>query len=174
MGEKIEKNRIRLTFQILLPILCLLWAGFILGNSLRTGQESSAQSSAVVAAIQRVARAIAPNSFVATAVGEDYLVLHNAIRKLAHFVEFAVWGALLCGCYFAYTSSKTRLWLPILGIFVLPICDELLQKFVSGRAGMLADVLIDVSGGIFGFIAVLGVILIIAAIKRRKICRKKV
>ncbi len=174
MGEKTKKNRIRLTFQILLPILCLFWAGFILGNSLRTGEESSAQSSAVLATVQKLARAIAPNSFVATAVGEDYSLLHNVVRKLAHFAEFAVWGALLCGCYFAYESSKTRLWLPIIGVFVLPICDESLQKFVGGRAGMIADVLIDVSGGIFGFIAVLGVILIIAAMKRRKICKKKV
>ncbi len=155
----------------MLPIFCALWLGFILSNSLRTGEESSAQSSTVVAAIQQVAQTIAPESEIANATGEAYLRLHIWVRKAAHFIEYAVWGSLLRWCYFVYTKRKKFIFLPVLGVVVLPILDESLQKFVSGRAGMLADAFIDLAGGITGFLAAWGILLLIAWLMKRK--RKK-
>ncbi len=175
MDEIGAKNRIRKVLEILLPVLCALWIGFILGNSLKTGEQSSAQSSTVVETVQQVAQVIAPESKIATATGEDYLELHRSIRKLAHFTEFAVWGALLCGCCFTYTTKEKWCWTPVLGVVVLPIFDELLRKFVSGRASAATDTFIDIAGGIFGFAVAWGVLLLaLTVIKRRRICKNKV
>ncbi|MBR6705707.1 MAG: VanZ family protein [Clostridia bacterium] len=80
------------------------------------------------------------------------------VRKAAHFAEFALLGALLmCG------FMCLRFPMPLRALYSFLICaaaaaaDEYHQSFVSGRAGMFTDVLLDALGGLSGilFVAVL-------------------
>ncbi len=158
MTKITKQNRIRLALKILLPVLCGLWLVFIFTNSLRTGEESTVQSNAVVEAVQTVAKWVAPQSQIANATGEDYAKLHGIVRTLAHFAEFAVLGALAAWCYCAYTLQIRHCYIPVLGTLLIPLIDELLQKFTAGRAASLFDILVDSLGGLTGlFLAGLSV-----------------
>ena len=152
MRGKEKQNGIRTALRIILPIACLLWIAFILGNSLRTGEQSSEQSATVVEAVQRVAKVIAPESKIANATGDTYDRLHSVVRACAHAGEFAVLGALLCWCYFAYTSKLTYFYFPVIFLLLFPTIDECLQGFVSGRSGELIDLILDTSGGLIGLL----------------------
>ncbi len=167
-----KRGKMRLALQIALPCLCAAWLAFIFGNSLRTGTQSSAQSSKIVALVQRVVGWVFPDGWVANATGEDYLRLHNFIRKTAHFVEYAVLGGLLFGCYAVYTRRLKWSFLPLLGVVLFPCLDELLQTQISGRAGMLADVFLDISGGLVGLLLV-ALPWLVTKIKRSKYGRKE-
>lgn len=138
--------------RILLTVLCIGAFVWIFSNSLQTGEASSEKSETVVDAVQNVAGVIAPDSFVATAKGEDRAFLHDIIRKLAHFAEFALLGALLTWCYFSYTRSKAFAFLPVALVWFTPIVDEFLQSFSSGRASELVDIFVDTAGGICGIL----------------------
>ena len=123
---------------------------FIFSNSLKTGGESSAQSSVVVAMVQDMAAVLAPWSGIAEATGEEYERLHATVRTLAHFSEFALFGALLCWCTLSYTRKKPYQLLPFVGICVVPLVDESIQLFTAGRGAEWTDVLVDIAGGICG------------------------
>ena len=150
MSIQERDNGIRFALKILLPIACLLWLAFILTNSLRSAEGSSEQSVAMVEVVQEVAKVIAPESAIANATGEAYDQLHSSIRACAHFVEFAVLGALFCWCYFVYTLDWKRVYWPTVGTLLVPILDEGLQLFSEGRAWQLTDILLDSFGGVAG------------------------
>ncbi len=159
------KKKTRLALQILLTAACALWLAFIFSNSLRTGTASSSQSSRAVRLIQRVVGWFFPNSWVVNATGEEYLRLHNFVRKLAHFTEFALLGALSLWCYAAYTVRIKWSFIPAAVTLLAPVCDEGLQLFVSGRAASITDVFIDMAGGATGLLCAALVLLIIAKIR---------
>lgn len=152
MGRKVKQNKIRLIFKIILPIACLLWLAFILTNSLQTGEQSSEKSATIVDTVQQVAKVIAPESPIANATGTAYNNLHALIRNCAHVAQFAILGALFCFCYFAYTLKIRYFYFPIIGVVLIPIIDECIQGFVSGRGGELIDLVLDTYGGIAGLV----------------------
>ena len=141
---------------------------FIFGNSLQTGAQSSATSSRVVNMIQGILKRIAPHSKIATATGEDYLRLHESIRILAHFAEFAVLGGLGAGCCLVYNAPKKYQYLGVAGTLFVPVIDEILQYFTAGRAAQFSDVCMDVFGVIAGFSCVIALYYFI----RKRIERK--
>ncbi len=166
-----KKPKIVYVLRILLPIACLGVLFFIFYNSLKTSEESSAQSSTVTAVAQEIIRAVAPESKWATATGEDYEIFHALVRDWAHLSEFALLGALLCWCYFAYTFSARYFYLPVSGIVAVPIFDEWLQTFSMGRASALSDVMTDTLGGAMGLAFALITVLIgatVYALKKKK------
>lgn len=75
-----------------------------------------------------------------------------AVRKTAHFLEYAV----LFGLYFRALKNTTGLSLArvylwsFLLTFLYALSDEFHQTLVSGRTGMLKDVMIDIGGGLLG------------------------
>lgn len=138
------------TVRILLTVLCAFAVGFILYNSMQPAAESVQQSSAAVELVQQVVSVVAPDSSLATATGEDYDRLHNFVRSLAHFTEYALLGALGGWCLRSYTDRKKWLNLPLCGIIGLAIADECLQMLVEGRGAQFADVLVDWLGGGLG------------------------
>lgn len=171
MQAKRRKNKIVYVLRVLLPLACLGVLWFIFHNSLQTGDESSAQSSSVTAVAQEIIRAVAPDSKWAEATGENYEILHEFVRTLAHITEFALLGALFCWCYFAYTLTAHYFYLPVTGVIVVPIIDEWLQTFSIGRAPSLGDVAMDTLGGALGLIFALTAVLIGLAVhssKKRK------
>ena len=146
--------------RISLTLACLATFAWIFSNSLQTGEQSSSQSSSVVDTVQRVAAVFAPNSFIATATGEAYERLHEQVRIVAHFCEFALLGALLVWCYRAYTDDKAFAFLPVALVLLTPIVDECLQMATVGRSAEIFDVFVDSLGGICGCI-VAGITLMI-------------
>lgn len=161
-------NRIHTALKIVLPILCLLTLGFIFGNSLQTSEQSAAQSSTVVDAVQDVASVIAPDSAIANATGEEYDKLHSIVRNMAHYLEFALLGALFCWTYYVFKPTKKYLYIPLIAFLIVPLLDESLQSFVSGRGSEWKDVGLDTLGGICGFAFALFVIWLVLRILRGK------
>ncbi len=155
-------------------LLCVLFVGWIFSNSLQTATVSAEKSTGVVEVVQEVARVIAPNSSVATATGAALDRLHNVIRTIAHFLEFALLGALLLWCWRAYTVKKIW-WILFVGlIFVIPVIDEWLQSFSAGRATEGIDILVDICGGICGgAFALCTVWLATKIVKKRRKRRKE-
>ena len=158
----------RILLRIFFPIACIALLAFIFGNSLRTGEESTKQSSTIVAAVQTVAGVIAPGSAIATATGEAYERLHGCVRVIAHFIEFAALGALMVWCCFAYTRKKRYLFIPFALIFLVPIIDETIQLFTKGRGAELFDVLVGTAGGVCGGLAAVGIACLIFFLLRAK------
>ena len=73
----------------------------------------------------------------------------TAIRKLAHFTEFAALG------FFTFTAFKVNFknkGLPAVPALVAlyAVSDEIHQLFVPGRACTFIDICIDTAGGITG------------------------
>lgn len=135
-------------WRVALPVAIALWTAFIWSRSLMSAEESSADSSWVAALIMRL---------FGMDVQPDWLTF--AIRKTAHFAEFAILGLLWGGCSRVHGR---RLWL-----FGLPVAaiDESLQFLAPGRAPMLMDVGIDTAGLLCG----VAVVWFFAWIGRKKI-----
>ena len=170
-----DVKKIMFALRIIMPILCVLVLVFIFSQSLQTGEQSAQTSSKVVDTVQEVAQVIAPESKIATATGEEYNKLHANIRTLAHFAEFVLLGVVTCGCCLVYTQKKRYWLLGILGLVLVPIIDEALQSFTANRAAEIIDILVDFSGGLVGFILVLGCFYGISyCLKTRKNKRKAV
>ncbi len=169
MKVSTKGKKLRLALQIILSCLCVAWLAFIFGNSLRTGTQSSVQSSVAVRRVQKIFGWFAPNGWVANATGKDYLRLHKFIRKAAHFVEYAVLGGLFCWCFCSFTLRVKWSFIPLAGVVIVPTVDELLQTAVAGRAGAVADVFLDVLGGLTGFaFAALCVFVLVKIIQKRR------
>lgn len=72
----------------------------------------------------------------------DLGVWDLVLRKLAHFAEYAILGALL-----ARAVAALPAW--VLGV-LYAVSDEVHQSFVAGREGAVRDVAIDAAGVLVG------------------------
>jgi VanZ family protein len=83
---------------------------------------------------------------------ETFRFAHSIIRKIAHFLEYAVLAVLVCR---ALTEPKTR---PTTGVLVRTVVycaiyacvDELHQMFVPKRSGSPYDSMLDTFGAAVG------------------------
>ena len=122
---------------ILCVVLLIVMLAFIWGNSLRTGAESGAMSGSLLQWI---------NAFLhLDEAGAEKL--HFAIRKMAHFTEFACLGALLCW-FFGMTGETKRhlFFMPQLFGLLAACVDETIQVYTPDRGPSLIDVWIDTAG----------------------------
>lgn len=130
-----------------LMICCLLlWGGFIFYQGSRSVTVSQGISDHFVNRAVILVQKCLPSMNAATI----YQILNVAIRKLAHFTEYALLGGGLF-CYFkCHGQSKGNQWIYSLFIvLLLATFDEYVQLFV-GRTSSVRDVLIDLAGGIGG------------------------
>ena len=117
--------------------LCVVW-----GHSLMAGEMSSFESSRFVFLVR---------PFFALFGNNDEALMTFVIRKTAHFSEYAILAALACNMAVAWFGESRRAWLLTIAIWLAAPCvDECIQLFVPDRAGMMTDVLLDMSGGLFG------------------------
>ncbi len=132
---------------LLVLLMMLLTLAFIWGNSLDS-RETSRQKSDLVARLVMPALHAVLGPFVAREAidGID-------IRKIAHFAEFFLLGAEAA---LLFVLVRPYLAVPVYALFLfalgVAICDELLQ-FVSMRAPMLKDIVLDMAGASAGISA---------------------
>lgn len=128
-----------------LPIGIVLWTLFIWSRSLMSADASTADSNAVAAWLTG---------------GALPFWLTYAVRKGAHFAEFALLGALWGG------QHRLRP-LPLCWLYGLPIgaIDEALQFLAPGRAPMVTDVLIDLAGYLCGW----GLVWAVTYLRQKKV-----
>ena len=117
-------------------ILAIGWTLVIFAFSLQNGEDSLSLSLAIFKAIASIFPQLSDPSIQAFAV--------LAIRKMAHFTEYFILGAL-----YAKADPDTPLDLLEIGLFI-PFLDEGLQGFVDGRGSSILDVMIDLAGYCLG------------------------
>ena len=146
-----DKRKILRIVSLILLVLAVL---FIWGNSLKPGHESLEDSGAAVGFIQEIFAFF----------GIDAEVSELIVRKVAHFTEYFVLGALACFAAWQY-DLRGKQYICAGGCAVVAIIDETIQSFVPGRDGNSADVLIDIIGAVC---AIAVILLLIFLIKIRK------
>lgn len=125
------EKRLRLCWTLLILNLCFIW-----GNSLLPGEISGALSDWV----KDLLHAILPGGASTGASG-------GLLRKIAHFTEFALLGAVLS---WLFGMLKKH---PALALFcgaAAACVDETIQRFVPDRRPSLIDVGIDTCGVVVG------------------------
>lgn len=115
-------------------LLALLWIALIFVHSYLPASKSRAESGSVLVWVQTILP----------------WMTHSLLRKLAHFAEFAMLGVFLTGAF--YRAKNYTLLKPLAFALLIALCDETIQLFSEGRAGMLRDVWLDLSGAVFGTI----------------------
>ena len=77
----------------------------------------------------------------------------NPIRKMAHFMEYAFMGFVVFMIWRPWMKiGKKLFFLIVIWVFLSAGFDEIHQLYVPGRWGCFADVCLDTTGGIFGYI----------------------
>ncbi len=142
--------------RIILTVLTIAAVVAIFYNSSLSADESTEQSSPLTDMI---------NAFLHS-VHIPITLSEKFIRKLAHFTEYTVLGALLGTTVYLYLPQRKKLLLTVLPIgAVIPVIDELIQLSSPGRSCQVSDMLIDFCGVVF---ALLIVVLIISLKEKRK------
>lgn len=121
-------------------ILSIVWIMIIFSFSLQNGDESGKLSGGIVAWVVDL---LFPEDFA------HVELVHFLIRKAAHFTEYFILGVLLSMTVREANWTRPLLKPWILGTLVA-CCDETIQLFSEGRAGMITDVMLDSSGVLTG------------------------
>ena len=129
-------------------ILVITWMAVIFLLSTQPANDSASLSTGITDWIYQLLINVFPNLNIET--------LHLIIRKLAHFTIYLVLGVLLLNAL-SHNEQKqsANFVLALLVSSLYAISDEIHQVFVSGRAGQISDVLIDIIGsliGIYGYV----------------------
>lgn len=140
-----------IAFRVIFTIALLASIAYIFRNSLQTGAESSLRSQAVTQAVNEVLYRVHLDP-----------VPEHTIRKMAHFLEFAMEGFLLMLCLRVYTARFVRhmSW-PLLVGMTTALTDETIQLFIPNRSSMVTDVWIDMVGVVAGLLVALIILLIV-------------
>lgn len=94
--------------------------------------------------------------------------LNFVIRKLAHFSEYALLGVLIGLAYRLQPWSWMKGKVALLPFFIIPVLDENLQRFSSGRSCELRDVLIDSAGMAVGMMLVIALLMMLSNRKKQE------
>ena len=94
--------------------------------------------------------------------------LNFVIRKLAHFSEYALLGVLIGLAYRLQPWSWMKGKIALLPFFIIPMLDENLQRFSSGRSCELRDMLIDSTGMAVGMMLVIALLMILSNRKKQE------
>ena len=126
----------------LLALLTVLTIGFIWSNSCMSKEASSEHSGFWMKLLEPI---LNPSGRFEES---DF---HWAIRKAAHFAEFALLGLWIGGMFAAVTARVgRRFWtLPVLIVLMVAVLDEYIQ-FFSERGSAVPDVVLDFAGGLTG------------------------
>lgn len=90
---------------------------------------------------------------------ETLILYHGYVRKCAHFTEYAILAFWAVRAFATSANLFLRRWFPATLCLIVAVAaaDEFNQSFNSLRTGQFADVLLDLSGGLFGLLLVFAV-----------------
>lgn len=127
---------------VLVLMVCFIW-----GNSLVPGEGSGSMSQCVTNVIRSVLAGVGlPSDWVTNFV----------VRKTAHFTEYMVLGIIAMQAFRPHrTAHPAPLLITALVLVLIPSLDETIQLFVGGRAGQVADVMLDCAGALTGVLLTL-------------------
>lgn len=123
--------------------LLIAWMVLIFFMSNQPGEVSTKQSDLVIKIFSLIG--IDLNSYLGS-------IATFIIRKAAHFTEYFILYCLSIRLLKQNIEIKKARIYCLLIVLGYAITDEIHQYFVPGRAMALRDVLIDFSGGIFGYL----------------------
>ena len=144
---------------IAFALLTLLIVGFIWGNSMRSVEESSAQSAPVAENLRPV---LDPTEKVEKPIFHDY------IRKMAHVIEFFALGLAVAGFGVSLGSylKKRLISMPVLMVLLVAVIDEYIQHF-TGRGSLVTDVALDFVSALAGLLFVWVAVTVVLRIKNK-------
>jgi VanZ family protein len=121
-----------------LPLV--IWIGVIFLAS--SNQMSAAKTSRLIGFLHWLFPAISD---------ETLRLIHFAVRKTAHFVEYATLALIAARAF--TTSSRNSLrnrWFLIsfAVVVIIALLDEYNQSFIASRTGTIYDSLLDMTGGL--------------------------
>lgn len=121
----------------------LIWAGLIFMFS--TNVFSAGNTGGILADLLR---------YFFSALSDDNIqLIHTLIRKLGHFSEYFILAVLILRALRQETGEKLQTPRLALGLgltALYAVSDEFHQAFVPSRTASIADVLLDIFGGICG------------------------
>ncbi len=129
-------------FKVIYIVYLIGIVGFIFSNSFPSIKESAETSGRLLAFINGILEAL------------RFPVMESDmfIRKAAHFAEFFVFGASICGySYFDKKCDTNYIFKSVLISCLVAMSDETIQYF-TGRGSMLLDVWLDLFGATVGII----------------------
>lgn len=154
INPRINNRRTRTVFRLLCIACTAAIILFIFLNSSQTGELSGWKSKYVMELVNR---------FLAW-TGSGARLTEYFIRKLAHFLEYALLGFSLLLTLRSFTPKiPPHLSWPLLAGLVTAVVDEWIQLHVPERSGQVTDVLLDFGGVSFGVLAGIAATLIITA-----------
>ena len=142
MRASFKKNRYIILFSVTTALLlCFIW-----GNSMQNGEESNLQSKAVLEWMM---------TFLPAEALQKWEILHFLLRKAAHFSEYCMLALSLSGLFYHIylVYRKKNVLTGFFLVLLAAVLDEWIQRY-TGRTSSVIDVLIDFSGGCFGFLLV--------------------
>lgn len=141
-----------LVFRVLFTFATVATIIFIFSNSMQIADISSGKSGKVMELIN--------GAFAKLGIG--VALSETVVRKLAHIAEYAMLGFWLTLTLRVYTRRVlSHFSWPLLFGLAIPVCDEFLQTFVSGRSGQVSDILIDFGGVCLGALAAMFILLLV-------------
>lgn len=137
--------------KIISIILLLIWMSIIFSFSNQQGESSGSISKKVSEVIVNITDI--QNQY--TDIEKEALTkqIEPLIRKLAHYIFYAVGGIVIINCVHQF-CKKERLLIgtsTVIGV-AYAISDELHQLMIAGRDGNIKDVLIDSLGIVTGIV----------------------
>ncbi|MFN0139708.1 MAG: VanZ family protein [Pyrinomonadaceae bacterium] len=81
---------------------------------------------------------------------ETRQIIHGFVRKLAHFIEYAILAFLAVRALSLSAPVFVRRWrylMALVFVGVIASIDEFNQSFEATRTGAIGDVLLDIAGG---------------------------
>ena len=117
-------------------IIVILYTLLIFSFSMMSGESSGGLSAKIT------------NFFMPlfSGLGISFETAHHLIRKLAHFAEYYILALLVSNAAKSTLPIKKAMPVIILYGLIAPCIDETIQLFTDGRAGMIQDVFLDMSG----------------------------
>ena len=177
-----HKQHVRLyvTIACILALLVILNMTVIFRFSAESKEESGSRSAGITALLLPI---LHPEYDTLSEADQRAAMeqTHHLVRKLAHFLEYALLGFLSAALllYLNHRVLRGRGWLwatwvaPPLFCLVYAISDEIHQIF-SGRGPAVKDVLIDLAGAIAGCLlmhAIVGVAKLVIQRRKGTACR---
>lgn len=133
---------------VLLALLYLMIFGF----SNQTGEESGSLSLYISEKCAELLSSLVGKHWTRDVLERIAMYFEHPLRKLAHFMEYAVMGILVYGVWSPWISRRRLYFLVASWVFLSAAADEVHQFFVPGRYCSFADVLLDTVGGCAGIL----------------------